>query len=364
MGKATRGKGEGSIFQLASGYWCGSVEAGRYPTGGRRKARVVRKRKDDVIAEMARLREASARGLPLDRRSLAAYLEFWLDDVIAHDVSDGTLTEYRNRLARVTPVIGDVRLTKLTKTHVQQLAARLSATHSPRTRSATLTTLRQALRWAVPDLIPHNPAEGVRAKRTPKGDIDDALTGPQAAAVLAAVAGTDAEALIWLALKYGLRIGELRGLRWSDIGDDEMTVRRSTTKTDAGARTIPLLPEAKTVIATHRRRSEIRALDGSVFVSARGRAISPDAATKWWNDALTTAKVPHLCRACGTDETCSTSVRRFHAARHTTATLLLEAGVPLEVVSAILGHSNIAITADIYARVRSDLKRKGLDRLG
>ena len=44
--------------------------------------------------------------------------------------------------------------------------------------------------------------------------------------------------------------------------------------------------------------------------------------------------------------------------------MLLEAGVELEVVSAILGHSNIGITAGIYAKVRSDLKRKGLARLG
>jgi integrase len=56
-------------------------------------------------------------------------------------------------------------------------------------------------------------------------------------------------------------------------------------------------------------------------------------------------------------------VRRFHVSRHTAATLLLEAGVPLEVVSAILGHANISMTADIYAKVRSDLKRRGLAKL-
>ncbi len=48
----------------------------------------------------------------------------------------------------------------------------------------------------------------------------------------------------------------------------------------------------------------------------------------------------------------------MHAGRHTAATLLLGAGVPLEVVSAILGHSGIAITADTYARVLEDAKRK------
>ena len=56
-------------------------------------------------------------------------------------------------------------------------------------------------------------------------------------------------------------------------------------------------------------------------------------------------------------------MRRFHASRHTAATLLLEAGVPLEVESAILGHSSIGVTANIYAKVRTDLKRRALETL-
>jgi integrase len=42
---------------------------------------------------------------------------------------------------------------------------------------------------------------------------------------------------------------------------------------------------------------------------------------------------------------------------------LLEADVPLEVVSSLLGHSGISVTADVYAKVRGDLKRKGLAKL-
>lgn len=362
MAKATRGKGEGSIFQLASGYWCGSVEAGRYPTGGRRKTRVIRKRKEDVIAAMGDLRN----GRITDRRTVDTYLTFWLNDVIATEVTAETLRQYRNRLARVRPIIGHYQLAKLTKTHVQGLAARLAETYprSPRTRSSTLTTLRQALWWAVPDLIPTNPAERVKGPKAAKGDTDDTLTADQAKAVLAAADGEWCEAMIWLALNYGLRLGELAGLRWSDIGADELTIRRSTTKTDAGHRTIPLTPEAKAMLAKHRRSSAVAALSGAVFTSQHGRPVSPTSARRYWNAALTKAGVPHLCRNCGSDDACSTAVRRFHSSRHTAATLLLEAGVPLEVVSAILGHSNIQITADLYAKVRADLKRKGLTRLG
>ena len=51
------------------------------------------------------------------------------------------------------------------------------------------------------------------------------------------------------------------------------------------------------------------------------------------------------------------SPRPFHGLRHTYATLALEAGVPIEVVSTRLGHASIAITADIYQHVRPGLDR-------
>jgi len=55
--------------------------------------------------------------------------------------------------------------------------------------------------------------------------------------------------------------------------------------------------------------------------------------------------------------------RRFHASRHTAASLLLDRGVPLEVVSAILGHASLSVTADVYARVSMDAKRRALETL-
>jgi integrase len=184
--------------------------------------------------------------------------------------------------------------------------------------------------------------------------------------VLAAAAVDDElGAFWWLALTYGLRIGELMALRWSDIDtvEQEMTVHRS--KTQAGVRTLPLIPEARRVLAEHRRRNAagVSPFQGYVFARPDGQPLYHQLVHNRWNDLLRAAGITHLCRNCGSDDRCSTSVRRFHMTRHTAATMLLEADVPLEVVSAILGHANIAMTAGIYAKVRSDLKRRGLSRL-
>jgi integrase len=370
MGHKRRGHGEGSVYQRADGYWVGAVEAGRTPEGRRRKARVVRKRKQDVLPALDELRRQVGQGVVPDRsRTVADYMSWWLAEVVEGTVADTSMHEYRARVTRINAGIGQIRLGKLTTAHVQHFANRLAETYprSPRTRAHTLGTLRAAMRWAVgADLIARNPAEAARAPRTVTTTLDDTLTPAEAKAVLRAARGdTDLGAMWWLAVSYGLRKGELMALRWGDVdfAEDEMTVRQS--KTEAGERTLPLIPEARRVLVEHRRANTggVASIDRLVFSRSDGRPLYYQLVDRRWKALLTKAKVTHKCRNCGSVDECSTSVRRFHVSRHTAATMLLEAGVELETVSAILGHSSISITADVYARVRSDLKRKGLSKL-
>jgi len=359
MASKTRGKGEGSVYQRADGYWVGQVDLGRDANGRRRRPRVVRKRKDDVLAELGRL----AAGTAVDRNTtVAAYLEFWLTQVAATQVGTSSLAEYTKRIDRVTGLIGHVRLAKLGKAQIQTLVNRLAETYAPKTVQTTMATVRQALAWGVPDYLDRNPAVGVRAPRKVTARVDDALTGPETAAVLAAATGDRYEALYWLALTYGLRIGELLALDWGDVDLDAATVTVVRSKTAAGERTLPLTPGAVAQLRSHRRRWP--AITGPVFTGPQGGTLKAQRVREWWSQLLKRAGVEHRCRNCGTGTECSTSTRRFHASRHTAATLLLEAGLELEVVSKILGHSNIGVTADIYVKVRADLMRKGLSKLG
>ena len=87
---------------------------------------------------------------------------------------------------------------------------------------------------------------------------------------------------------------------------------------------------------------------GHVFTTATGTPLDPRNVNRWWSALCERAGVGH---------------RRFHAARHTAATLLLDQGVPLEVVSAVLGHAGLAIAADVYAKVGMDAKRWALATL-
>lgn len=362
MARKTRGKGEGSIYKRSSdGRWVGSVEAGRDAEGRRLKHRVVRRTRAEVVVALDELRRQVATGGVPDRTTtVASLLDFWLENVITGQVGASSLEEYRKRVARLKPRVGGVRLGKLTVAHVQAALNDLGQHYAAKTASDTLTTLRTALRWAVgAGMLQQNPADHVRSPRAAV-KVDDALTPVEAAAVLAAAESDELEALWWLALSYGLRLGELLDLHWPDVDFEAELLHIRKSKTDAGIRTLPLLPDAASHLLAHQER--LRRFDpvGRVFADRRGQRLRPQFIRLRWSKLLNQAGIEHRCRRCGSDEVCSTAVRRFHASRHTAAILLRSRGVPMDVLSKVLGHSSIQVTNDVYARATADLMRAEL----
>ena len=120
---------------------------------------------------------------------------------------------------------------------------------------------------------------------------------------------------------------------------------------------MPLVGPTAPALREHRRRQAEERLkagpawqeSGWVFATPLGTPLDPRNALRWWH---------------GLTEHAGVGRRRFHACRtHTAASLLLDSGVPLEVVSAVLGHASLAITADVYARITMDAKRRALEAL-
>ncbi len=214
----------------------GQVEIGHSLDGRRRYSRVVRKRRAEVVEALDELRRQAKEGVVPDKTTtVAKFLDFWLEDVVRHQVAESSHVEYAKRVKRISAQVGHVKLGRLTVPHVQAFAAELGRRYSPKTARTTLETFRTALRWAQSaDMIARNPAEHVSIARAPTAKVDDALTAEEAAAVLKAAEGDELEALVWLAVKYGMRLGELLDLRWGDIGFEsgELHVRKS--KTQAG----------------------------------------------------------------------------------------------------------------------------------
>ncbi|MGH9214908.1 MAG: tyrosine-type recombinase/integrase [Acidimicrobiales bacterium] len=368
-----RGRGEGSVYQRADGRWVASVEAGLDRDGRRRRPRAVRRTKREALAALDELRRQADQGVTPERtQSVGEFLEWWLATVVPDTVKPSTVDGYE-RIVKlyIAPHVGRVKLAKLTPQHVKSMLRAMETDGlSPRTRQFARAVLRRALRWAEQNgLVLRNVAALVDGPRKTGTKLDDTLDAAGAAAVIDAAAGDRLEALAVVVLRLGLRKGEALALRWDDIDLDAGTLivrgtlkrrRRGglyvdTTKTDAGMRELPLVAGTAEALREHRRRQAERLAlgplwvdSGHVFTSATGTPLDPRNANRWWSAICERAGVGH---------------RRFHAARHTAATLLLDQGVPLEVVSAVLGHAGLAITADVYAKVGMDAKRRALATL-
>ena len=160
----------------------------------------------------------------------------------------------------------------------------------------------------------------------------------------------------------GMRRGEVVGLHWNDIDFTDATialqrsvtctgydvhVTRAKTRTsrrpiDLDAHTLEVLAEWRTV--------QSRELDGrqvvEVFTTAGGARIHPHLLSQAFDRLQAKAGLPRI---------------RLHDVRHTHATLLLKAGVPLKVVSERLGHSSPAFTMGVYQHVLPGMQRDAPD---
>lgn len=184
----------------------------------------------------------------------------------------------------------------------------------------------------------------------------------EASRLLQAARGTRDEALLTLALRTGMRQGELAALRWEDVDLDgprlAVRVRRSadtrtktvvtTTKT-GDERTVGIGPRTVEVLEAHRQRQRIEHMaaqawadPGWVFPNTRGRVRRRDSVMRSLHALLADAGLP--------------SDVRFHDLRHTAATHALRAGRPIHEVSKMLGHKDPAMTLRHYAHVLEDMR--------
>ncbi|HEV2777890.1 MAG TPA: site-specific integrase [Actinophytocola sp.] len=167
----------------------------------------------------------------------------------------------------------------------------------------------------------------------------------------------DFEPLWHLAVKRGLRRGELAGLPWTEIDLDAATltvsmqlteveyeIEEGAPKSAAGERTIPLDAETVQLLRAHRTRQRKERLrlggawveSGKVFTRPNGSALRPSWIGDQFEKLYTAAGLPPL---------------RLHDTRHTAATLMLAAGIDLKIIQSTLGHSALATTSDLYTSV-------------
>jgi integrase len=398
--RRTRANGDGTIYQRKDGRW----EAAGYvlaPGNTRRRIRVYGTTRKEALTKLTEKTAASNRGIaaPSAQGSVAAYLTYWLENVAVHRLRETTHTRYTACVRLyVVPGLGRKKLAKLTAKDVRTWLDQLRTTCqccsrgldtardqpqccavgkccskrlSPLTLAYIHSVLKSALEHAVrEEETPRNVARNVRMG-TPRPRRFEPLTAEEARAFLTATDEHRLHALFELALRTGLRKGELLGLRWEDLdltggtASIRRTLQRTNsagltalpTKTQSSERRIALPTPCLRSLEQHRERQdrerreagETWQASGYVFTRPDGNPIEGATLTRHFNTLLRRAKLRRI---------------RFHDLRHSAATLLLEQGVELVVIKELLGHAHIGVTATVYAHVRLRLQRDAIDLLG
>ena len=183
-----------------------------------------------------------------------------------------------------------------------------------------------------------------------------------------AFAARQAFAVISVATFAGLRLAELRGLRWSDYDGDTLTIRRSVWRTHVGATknpssqaSVPVLPILKNVLDDHRKR-----------VIASGKHCGPDDylfAGERRGAPLNLANlarrviIPALGSSAGDHEGPAVRFKGWHAFRRSLATNLHSCGVDPKVAQAILRHSDMRTTLEFYTMIPDADARAALQKI-
>lgn len=370
MNTKRRSRGAGAVYQRADGRWVAAI-ATKSEDGRRKRSVIYGRTKTEVEDKLDEARRRKKKGVPVveDASRMEVYLRRWVENDL-RDLEPSTVQSYRTIVeVYLIPHVGRRRLRDLTVEHVTTMLNSMEKDgKSPRTRQYARAVLRRALADAqARDLVGRNVAAIARGPKKVKGKTKRSLKVEEVPPLLDAFKGDRLEAFVTVALAVGLRRGEALGLRWEDIDLNAGVLRVERTlsringelvfadpKTDKSQRTVALPEASVSVLKSHRARQAKERLaagdawveTGLVFTRPNGTAVDP-------------SNVRHrfatLCKRAGLGPLTP------HELRHSAASIMLAQGVPLHVVSDVLGHSSIRITADVYRHEIGDEKRKAAD---
>jgi integrase len=357
-----RGNNEGSIYQRKSDQrWIGAALLGYDQFGRSIRKSVTAKTRNEVVQKLGKLRRQLEDGLPAPDTTLKVSQLFdrWFKDVLRHQVAPSAASNYMTIAKNhILPTLGNKKVADLKVAEVDQLLSikidsGLSSSTVRRIRAVLAQCLDQGIRWGV---VSKNVASLSRAPKMVRTE-GRTLTPAQAKHFMTCLKDHRNGALYALMLSTGLRRGEVLGLMWKDLDVESgvLNVKRqlkredgvlltSDTKTARSRRSVNLAAPMLAELLEHAKcqKAEKRALgrswtnSGYIFTSAVGTPIEPRNLNREFKT---------ICHDAGLGDW------HPHELRHSAASLMLAQGVKLQVVSQVLGHASIRMTADVYGHI-------------
>lgn len=255
---------------------------------------------------------------------------------------------YRNE---IKPSFGQVKVDRLSRKEVQKLVDDLSGRMSPSSVRNALMPLRLIIRYAIQrDLIQINPMLGLQLPGKREHPVR-VLSISEAKLIISTLEGQD-RAIFATALLAGLRLGELRALRWSHVRFDKGIISVESSwdreegeirpKSRAGVRNVPLVPELDAILR------ELGPSKSDHFVLG-------SADTPFGQQSL-------FKRTDRTLDKVGLAGSRLHPCRHFFASMLIASGANIKEVQTYLGHASVQITLDRYSHLLGGDEVRAADR--
>ena len=368
-----RAVGEGTIYRRKDGRW--EVALTCLTTASTRKRiRVYTATRAEAAERLIELQRQVQQGTPVPDKSwkLGAYLDYWLEDFVRHKRRLTTYELYESVIRLyLKPGLGGYSLQQLRVPILQRyFDLQLTAGHSLRKVQVMRTVLSAALTRAMKEeLVTRNAARLVELETWERGEIRP-WTVDEAARFLEVARSDRLYPAFLLLVTYGLRRGEVLGLRWKDVDLAAGTIqvcqqlqriagelRRGEVKTKAGRRVLPILAFVESALILHRAQQEQLRVEAGrtwqgdrdaelVFTTALGGPIDPRNFVRSYD---------RVCETYG--------IRRIkvHHIRHTVSTFMKSLRVPGRDKQSILGHSRVSTTENVYEHDSLEDRRNALE---
>lgn len=303
------------------------------------------------------------------RISLNDFLEQWFKTVKTK-IRQRTFDDYQGVADRyLKEGLGRLPLTSLTPLGVQKIYQELqdrglSAQTVRRLHTVLNQALRQGVKWK---MLSYNPASDVELPRAKRNRVIRAMTAGQALLFVKACKGHRWEMVLIFALDTGMRPEEYLALQWEDIDWDKgfAMVNKALVrpkgggwkfeepKTESSRRAVDLDDKLLQDLRAHRTRQlQERLFAGPRWDTSHNFVFTNDEGGPISATNLLLRGFKRVLEAAGL-----ASTFRLYDLRHTHATMLLQSGENIKVVSDRLGHAGVSITLDTYSHVLPDMRR-------
>jgi integrase len=316
-------------------------------------------------AEILRKKVAAAgssNGPTRSRMTFRTLAGQWEVDVLRTKYKRSTQKNHQHIMDKhLIPRFGELGLCNVTTPAIQTYVTHLiQAGYAPKSidhiHDVLSAILRSAVKWGH---LQANPARGVEMPRLKTVRPKWALTVEQAILLFDQLPWLLPRTMVGLALLGGARRGELFAFRWRDFdeGNRCLHVREAVyegafdePKTDASVRPIPLSDTALQLLVDWRGRARRSGPGDLMFSTGSGKPISPNNVIRTW--------VWPACEAAGLQRATWLTFRRTYSSwAH-------DKGVPPKVVAAIMGHTKVDTTLNVYTQVLDGAARDAATRVG